>query len=143
MLKRLDKKSELEINNSQVVIDLKGAVKELVENSLDAHASKIEVKFYDHGKNGIEVADNGCGVKEQDFDIIAKRGTTSKISEVDDIYKIKTLGFRGEALSALCLLGELTISTKREDADLGYSLSFDDQGNLTDKKQIARNVSKT
>ena len=59
--------------------------------------------------NGFEVIDDGCGIKEIDFDIIAKRGTTSKISEFDDIYAIKTLGFRGEALSSLCNIANVTI----------------------------------
>jgi DNA mismatch repair protein PMS2 len=54
--------------------------------------------------HGFEVADNGCGIQEKDFEILAKRGTTSKISEFEDIYAIKSLGFRGEALSSICAM---------------------------------------
>lgn len=53
--------------------------------------------------------DDGSGIKEVDFDIIAKRGTTSKISEFDDIYAVKTMGFRGEALSSICNIANLTL----------------------------------
>ena len=59
--------------------------------------------------NGFEVIDDGHGIKEIDFDIIAKRGTTSKINEFEDIYAVKSLGFRGEALSSLCNIANVTI----------------------------------
>jgi len=62
---------------------------------------------------GYEVVDDGSGIKEVDFDILAKRGTNSKNSEFDDIYAVKTMGFRGEALSSLCNIANLTIQTKQ------------------------------
>ena len=62
----------------------------------------MEVKFYASGLNGFEVSDDGKGINEEDFELIAKRGTTSKIRDFDDIYAVKSLGFRGEALSSLC-----------------------------------------
>ena len=86
-----------------------------MENSIDAQSTNVEVKFYNSGLNGFEVTDNGKGVKEEDFEIIAKRGTTSKIREFDDIYQVRSLGFRGEALSSLCNIATLTILTKRAD----------------------------
>jgi DNA mismatch repair protein PMS2 len=92
-----------------VVVDLKSAVKELLENSLDANSKSVEIKFYASGLNGFEVTDDGKGIKEEDFDVIAKRGTTSKIQEFDDIYRVKSLGFRGEALSSLCNIANVTI----------------------------------
>ena len=101
MLNKLDEASRHDICSNQVVTDLKGAVKELVENSIDAQANNIDVRFYNKGLDGIEVEDDGKGVREEDYEIIAQRGTTSKISELDDIYRVKSLGFRGEALSAL------------------------------------------
>jgi DNA mismatch repair ATPase MutL len=58
------------------------------------------------------VVDDGSGIKEVDFDILAKRGTTSKISEFEDIYSVRTMGFRGEALSSMCNIANLTIQTK-------------------------------
>jgi DNA mismatch repair protein PMS2 len=142
MLNKIDNESILQICSNQVVTDLKGAMKELVENSIDAAAQKIEIKFFQYGLDGIEVADDGKGIHEDDYDIIAKRGTTSKISELEDIYRIKSLGFRGEALSSLCALSELSISTKREEDTFGHILEFNERGDLIKKTQIARNVSK-
>jgi DNA mismatch repair protein PMS2 len=76
---------------------------------LDADATNIEVKFFNYGLGGFEVTDNGKGINENNFEIVCKRGTTSKIQNYLDIYKIKSLGFRGEALSSLCNMGTLTI----------------------------------
>ena len=70
------------------------------------------MKFFNYGLDGFEVIDDGSGIKEVDFDIIAKRGTTSKIAEFEDIYSVKSLGFRGEALSSLCNISNVTIQTK-------------------------------
>ena len=98
-----------------MVTDLKSAVKELVENSLDAECTNIEVKFSNSGLFGFEVTDNGKGIKETDFENICKRGTTSKIQNFDDIFSIKSLGFRGEALSSLCNISKVSILTKRPD----------------------------
>ena len=101
-IQKIDKTSILQICSSQVVIDLKSAVKELVENSLDAGSTILETKFYSSGLNGFEVTDNGKGIQERDFEEIARRGSTSKLRNFDDIYAVKSLGFRGEALSSLC-----------------------------------------
>ena len=76
------------------------------------------------------MTDNGKGIREKDFDIIAKRGTTSKIREFDDIYAVKSLGFRGEALSSLCNIANVTILTKRASDETGWCLKFDHMGNL-------------
>ena len=108
-----------------MVTDLKSAVKELVENSLDAESDQIEVKFFNFGLGGFEVTDNGKGIRQEDFKIVCKRGTTSKISEFNDIYSIKSLGFRGEALSSLCAMGVVTIATKQQTQETGWFLTFD------------------
>lgn len=113
-----------------MVTDLKSAVKELVENSLDAESDQIEVKFFNFGLGGFEVTDNGKGIRQEDFKIVCKRGTTSKISEFNDIYSIKSLGFRGEALSSLCAMGVVTIATKQQTQETGWFLTFDKSGNL-------------
>jgi DNA mismatch repair protein PMS2 len=122
MIKRIDADSVLQICSQQVVIDLKSAVKELVENSLDAGSTQIEIRFYNQGLAGFDVIDNGKGVKSSDFENICKRGTTSKISEFEDIYRIKSMGFRGEALSSLCAISNVTMQTKRDTDTTGYLL---------------------
>ncbi|CDW77338.1 mismatch repair endonuclease pms2-like [Stylonychia lemnae] len=137
-IKRIDKASILQICSSQVVIDLKSAVKELVENSLDAESTSIDIKFYNYGLNGFEVIDDGHGIKEVDFDVIAKRGTTSKINEFEDIYAVKSLGFRGEALSSLCNIANVTIQTKRPDQNTGWLLKFNHLGDVIQKEQVAK-----
>eukprot|EP00347_Sterkiella_histriomuscorum_P004217 403361297 len=137
-IKKIDKTSILQICSSQVVIDLKSAVKELVENSLDAGASSIDIKFHNYGLNGFEVIDDGHGIKEVDFDVIAKRGTTSKINEFEDIYAVKSLGFRGEALSSLCNISNVTIQTKRPDQNTGWQIRFNHLGDVISKEQMAK-----
>lgn len=137
-IQRIDKTSILQICSSQVVIDLKSAVKELVENSLDAGSTVLEAKFNSCGLHGFEVTDNGKGIREEDFEIIAKRGTTSKIREFNDIYAVKSLGFRGEALSSLCNIANVTILTKREEDETGWSLKFDHMGNLLQKQKVSK-----
>ena len=137
-ISKIDKTSILQICSSQVVIDLKSAVKELVENSLDAGATVIETKFFSSGLLGFEVTDNGKGIKETDFEIIAMRGTTSKIREFNDIYAVKSLGFRGEALSSLCNIANVTILTKRASDETGWCLRFDHLGNLTLKEKVSK-----
>ena len=97
-----------------------------------------EAKFYSSGLNGFEVTDNGKGIREEDFEIIAKRGTTSKIREFNDIYAIKSLGFRGEALSSLCNIANVTIMTKRATDETGWSLKFDHLGNLNFKEKVMK-----
>lgn len=117
-----------------MVVDLKSAVKELLENSLDANCKNLEIKFFSSGLNGFEVSDDGSGIKEEDFEVIAKRGTTSKIREFDDIYQIKSLGFRGEALSSLCNIADVQLQTKKAEWTTGWQLRFDHLGNMVEKK---------
>ena len=105
---------------------------------MDAGANLIEIKFFNSGLHGFEVTDNGKGIKESDFEIIAKRGTTSKIQEFEDIFAIKSLGFRGEALSSLCNIANVTIITKRASDATGWVLNFDHMGTLASKEKISK-----
>ena len=82
----------------QVLPDLRTAVKELLDNSIDASAKSLTVDFENYGLDGFEVQDDGIGISPEDFEHLAHKGATSKISEFEDIYSAKTLGFRGEAL---------------------------------------------
>ena len=115
--------------------DLRSAVKELVENSIDAGSTSIDVKFIQNGLLGFEVTDNGCGIAEADFESLCKRGTTSKITKFEDIYTVESLGFRGEALSSLCNLGTVTINTKQQKDNTSFLLQFDMMGNLVSKQK--------
>jgi DNA mismatch repair protein MutL len=90
------------------------ALKELIENSVDAASTHIKVTIIDGGLELIEVADNGSGMSRQDLDVCLERHTTSKIQSLADLDSIFTLGFRGEALSALASVSTLEIETARE-----------------------------
>ncbi|XP_012878853.1 PREDICTED: mismatch repair endonuclease PMS2 [Dipodomys ordii] len=103
-IKPIDGKSVHQICSGQVVLSLSTAVKELVENSVDAGATSIDLRLKDYGVDLIEVSDNGCGVEEGNFEGLALKHHTSKIQEFADLTQVETFGFRGEALSSLCAL---------------------------------------
>uniref|UniRef100_A0AC35GL62 DNA mismatch repair protein S5 domain-containing protein n=1 Tax=Panagrolaimus sp. PS1159 TaxID=55785 RepID=A0AC35GL62_9BILA len=97
-------------------------VKELIENSLDAKSDHIIVSLKDGGFEEVMIRDNGCGIHPDDTEKIAHRFHSSKIKSVDDVYKIQTLGFRGEALSSMALIGKVTIVSKRNGIEDGIRL---------------------
>ena len=100
----------------------------------------VDIKFYNYGLNGFEVIDDGCGIKEIDFDVIAKRGTTSKITEFEDIYAVKTMGFRGEAMSSICNIANVTLQTKQANQSTGWQIKFSHMGDVVSKEQMAKKV---
>eukprot|EP00250_Pteridium_aquilinum_P031931 c44604_g1_i1 orf=183-524(+) len=104
VIKPIDKASVHRICSGQVILDLSMAVKELVENSLDAGSTSIEIKLKDYGAESFEVADNGCGVSPDNYQALTLKYHTSKISEFADLQSLSSFGFRGEALSSLCAL---------------------------------------
>ncbi|XP_054511700.1 putative postmeiotic segregation increased 2-like protein 3 isoform X3 [Pan troglodytes] len=103
-IKPIDRKSVHQICSGPVVLSLSTAVKELVENSLDAGATNIDLKLKDYGVDLIVVSDNGCGVEEENFEGLTLKHHTCKIQEFADLTEVETFGFRGEALSSLCAL---------------------------------------
>ncbi|KAI6140115.1 DNA mismatch repair protein MutL [Pisolithus tinctorius] len=140
-IRAIDTHTVHRITSGQVVIDLQSAVKELVENSLDAGATAIEVRFQNYGLRSIEVVDNGVGIAPRDHEGIALKHYTSKLSSFEDVSRIHTFGFRGEALSSLCALSDgLTIATATaSEAPMGTVLEVDGNGRLKSKKaKVAR-----
>jgi len=97
-------------------------VKELVENAVDASASKIKVLIKDAGKTLIQVIDNGSGMSEQDAQRCFERHATSKISSAEDLFSIRTCGFRGEALASMAAVAEVILKTCRESDELGTQI---------------------
>lgn len=112
------------ICSSQVILNIGVAVKELVENSVDAGAKTIEVKLKNYGSEGFEVSDNGFGIDENNFQGITAKHYTSKLKEFSDLESINTFGFRGEALSSLCCLSNVTITTRHSTAPHGKTLIY-------------------
>ncbi|NXG71546.1 PMS2 endonuclease, partial [Baryphthengus martii] len=137
-IKPIDRKSVHRICSGQVVLNLGTAVKELVENSLDAGATNIDIKLKDHGAELIEVSDNGGGVEEENFEGLTLKHYTSKIQDFSDLVHVETFGFRGEALSSLCALSDVTIFTCHKSAKVGARLVFDHNGKITQKTPFPR-----
>lgn len=98
------------------------AVKELIENSLDAKATSIKIEIKDAGLEKIAIYDNGVGMSEEDLLQSYKPYTTSKIFDENDLLSIKTLGFRGEALSSIAAISTLTIQSKTKDSKFGTKI---------------------
>ncbi|KAK0276846.1 ATP-binding mismatch repair protein [Friedmanniomyces endolithicus] len=130
-IKAIEGRSVHQIQSGQVIVDLNSVVKELVENSLDAGATSIEVRFKNQGLDSVEVQDNGKGIAPEDFDTVALKHHTSKLSSYEDLTSLDTFGFRGEALSSLCALSKFQVLTARlEDGAVGKKLDFEVSGKL-------------
>ncbi|MCC7302017.1 MAG: DNA mismatch repair endonuclease MutL [Bacteroidia bacterium] len=95
------------------------AVKELLENAIDAGASKIRLILKDSGRTLIHVIDNGSGMNEQDARMCFERHATSKLRNADDLFKIRTKGFRGEALASIASIAQVELKTKTAEAETG------------------------
>lgn len=113
MIRAIDRRTVDRIASGQVITDLASAIKELVENSLDAAASSIEVVLYGEGLEAFEVTDNGTGIGEADLGVLGQAHCTSKLESFGDIDGLESLGFRGEAFHSLCTLSRLTTLTSR------------------------------
>ncbi|CEH11845.1 DNA mismatch repair protein-MLH2/PMS1/Pms2 family [Ceraceosorus bombacis] len=123
------------ITSGQVVLDLQGALKELIENALDAGATNIEVRFKDYGGDSIEVIDNGSGIDPTNYDGVGLKHHTSKLASFDDLTSVSTFGFRGEAISSLCALAKVQFLTAtKETAPVGTVLELGADGSLRDKR---------
>ncbi|MEK6940217.1 MAG: DNA mismatch repair endonuclease MutL [Nanoarchaeota archaeon] len=100
-------------------------IKELIENSLDAGATKITVELEDYGKKRIKITDNGEGMSAEDAERSILRHATSKIHSAEDLFSIKTLGFRGEALASIAAVSKLHITTKQKNVLEGFALQIE------------------
>ena len=111
-----------QIAAGEVVQRPASVVKELIENALDAGADSITVNFRDGGQTLIEVIDNGRGMNEMDARMAWERHATSKISQAEDLFKLHTFGFRGEALASIAAVAQVEMHTRMHDQDVGIKL---------------------
>ena len=100
-------------------------VKELMENAIDAGATQVDLVVRDAGRTLISVADNGCGMSETDARLCFERHATSKIRCADDLFSIRTMGFRGEALSSIAAVSQVELSTRRKEDNVGTKIRIE------------------
>ena len=110
-----------QIAAGEVIEGPASVVKELVENAIDANSTRIEIEVKNGGKTFIRVSDNGKGIDYDDIDIAFERHATSKIRSSQDLSKVLTMGFRGEALASIASISEVTLSSKKENSNQGYT----------------------
>ena len=144
LIKAVDRRTVARICSGQVVVELAVAVKELVENSIDAGATSVEVRLRDHGTASIEVTDNGSGVSPENFEALVAKYHTSKLASFEALASVASFGFRGEALSSLCeLAGSFTVVTRTRDAPTATRLTYDRAGTLQSREPAAHPVGTT
>lgn len=95
-------------------------VKELLDNAIDAGADQLKIVIQNAGRTLIQVMDNGCGMGKEDLRLCFEQHATSKIQDVEDLFRVRTLGFRGEAMASIASVAQVTLKTKRPDDDIGY-----------------------
>ncbi len=108
-------------------------VKELIENAIDAGSTKIRLIIKDAGKTLIQIIDNGCGMSETDARMSFERHATSKIREASDLFAIRTMGFRGEAMASIAAISQVEMRTRRPDSELGTLLLV--EGSIVKKQE--------
>uniref|UniRef100_A0AC11BGD2 PMS1 homolog 1, mismatch repair system component n=1 Tax=Ovis aries TaxID=9940 RepID=A0AC11BGD2_SHEEP len=122
------------LSSSQIITSVVSVVKELIENSLDAGATSIDVKLENYGFDKIEVRDNGEGIKAIDAPVMAVKYYTSKISSHEDLENLTTYGFRGEALGSICCIAEVSITTKTAADNFSTQYVLDGGGHIISQK---------
>ena len=127
----LDETTINKIAAGEVVERPASVIKELIENAIDASATNIEVEIGDGGVAYMRITDNGIGMTEEDARLAILRHATSKIQQVEDLFDIASLGFRGEALASIASVSHFALTTRKADSDLGTRITVDG-GTFTD-----------
>lgn len=131
----LDEKVANQIAAGEVIERPASILKELVENSIDAGSTRIQVEVQEGGRNSIRVLDNGEGISREDVLTAFERHATSKIREASDLFSIRTLGFRGEALPSIAAVSRVTLQTRTVDDPVGTCLKIEG-GEVKDRREV-------
>lgn len=133
-LNRLTPEVVNQIAAGEVIERPSSVVKELIDNAIDAKSKKIVIKIKGGGMNSIMVSDDGIGIPKENLEEIFDAHTTSKIKNIEDLNTLMSMGFRGEALSTITSVAKVTVVSKYERDDVGYEISFNENGKSNIKK---------
>ena len=136
-------KMKISTNNEKVIHGPHSALKELIENSLDASATQISILCKDGGKKLLQITDNGIGIREEDLEIVCERHTTSKLEKFEDLEAMETFGFRGEALASMTYVADVTITTARSGGKCAWKASYRDGKMREGTKEMCAGVTGT
>jgi DNA mismatch repair protein MutL len=135
-IRKLPPEVSSKIAAGEVIERPSSVVKELVENSLDAGASRVTVELVDGGKSRIRVEDNGLGIPSSELPLASDSFSTSKIVSVDDIALARTLGFRGEALASIRAVSRLTLRSRTKEEDVGRAIAYQGEAVVSDEPHV-------
>ena len=139
MLKKLDKNTITQITSNISIPSITDIIKELLDNSIESQANSIRIEIIDCGTSQILISDNGSGISSSIFDSLCLRGTTTKLNNFNDVFNVSTFGFRGQALSAICYLYDITLITKTKDDKNIFIVNYNNDGTILNKNILNEN----